>query len=377
MSDFFDIRKVIKAVPDAQYYMFHGERTGGKTYSALSYAMDRYTESGGVEQFVYVRRLSESTRQQYMRALFNGNVQTGDVASHMKKLGYEGIQFYSQAFWPLTVSEKGKLIRIDRPMGMTMSVNTWETAKGSNFPDVTTIIYDEYLTRSVYLPDEPILFENLVSSIVRQRSNVKVIMLGNTVSWSAPYYREWGLNHVREMKQGTWDVYEQPNGRKIVVCYTEHNSAKASDVYFTFDNTRSKMITEGSWETAEYRRIPDNLEGWSLGTPCYVWSIDGYTIRIDTAQTPDGLPVLLVRPSNKRLIENGMLDERFRDRIIYTDVIFPYANVKNAMTKHSDKYTKFLLSALKEGRVFYQNNTVGENLRNYLKWSTRFSPIPA
>lgn len=377
MAKYFDIRSVLKEVPDAQYYMFQGERSNGKTYSALSYALDRFVEND--EQFVYVRRHSESVSVKYMRLLFNGNRKTGDLQQHLTKVGYDDIEYYSSAFWVTTQDEKGKSIRV-KPIGFTMSINTWETAKGGSIPDAGTIIFDEYLTRKYYLPNEPILFENLVSSIVRERNNVKVIMLANTVSWTCPYYTEWGLNHVRGMKQGTFDTYQTGDGRrKIVVCYTEHAGSKASDVYFNYDNARSRMITEGTWETAIYPRIPENLDGWTYGEPSYIQSIDGWCVKLQPAQTPDGLPVLLVFDNGRTLVtsEPPYIDQRYKNRIVYTDYFYPCANVKLAISKHNDKYTQFILSCFKQGRVFYMNNTVGENVRNYLKFSTAYSPIPS
>lgn len=377
MPKFFDVRNVIREVPDANIYMFHGERSNGKTYSALSYALDRYVEDG--RTFVYVRRHSESLRAQYMRNLFSGNESTGDVRNHMNKLGFLGIQFYSGAFWPLIESENKKPIRAQTPIGYTMSINTWETSKGGSIPNVGTVIFDEYLTRSHYLPNEPVLFENLLSSIVRFRDNVQVIMLANTVSWTSPYYTEWGLNHIRDMKQGTYDIYQTgDNARKIVVCYTEHIGAKASDVYFNYDNPRSRMIVEGVWETAMYPRIPDTLEAWVKGEPAYIQSIDGYTLKLEPAMTPDGMEVLLVWDNGKEILTPvpPFIDVRFKDRIIYTDTFYPCLNVKLAITKHNDTYSRFVLECLKQGRVFYANNTVGENMRNYLRFSMSYSPVP-
>ena len=374
---FFDVRKLIEEVPDAQYYVVIGERSNGKTYSSLSYAIENYVERG--EQFVYVRRLSESVRVAYMRLLFNGMRKTGELQRQLNKIGFADLDFYSGAFWPLVTSETGKLERLQTPMGYTMSINTWETAKGGSMPDVTTIIFDEFLTRKYYLPNEPILFENLVSSIVRENDNVKVIMLANTVSWSAPYFAEWGIGHIRDLKQGTYDIYQSNDGgRKIVVCYTEHAGAKKSDVYFNFDNPRSRMIVDGTWETAMYPRIPENLDGWCKGEPSYICSSDGFSVKLEPAQTQDGLSVLLCWDCNRELVtsEPPYVDQRFKDRIIYTDHFVPASNVKMAITKHSDRYSVFVMDCLKQGRVFYANNTVGENVRNYLKFSMSYTPVP-
>ena len=377
-NDFFELRDLIKEVPDAQYYMIYGERSNGKTYSALSVAMENYVERG--EQFVYVRRLSESLRPGYMRLLFNGMRKTGELKRWLNQLGYDELDYYSNAFWPLVTNEKGKQERLKTPVGYTMSINTWETAKGGSIPEATSIIFDEFLTRKYYLPNEPVLFENLVSSIVRENDKAKVIMLANTVSWQAPYFTEWGIGHIRDQKQGTYDVYQSNSGgRKIVVCYTEHRKAKASDVYFNFDNPRSRMIMDGTWETAMYPRIPENLDGWTKGEPCYISTLDGWSTKIEPCQTPDGMAVLLCWDCGKSLVtsEFPYVDQRYKNRIIYTDYFYPAANIKLAMTKHNDKYTQFILKCFKEGRVFYANNTVGENVRNYLKFSTQYTPVPA
>lgn len=374
MADWTDIRKVLKEVPDANIYMFHGERSNGKTYSALSYCLDKLVEDGS--RFVYVRRLSESLKAQYMRNLFAGNRKTGDLQRHVNKLGWADIGFYSGAFWGTVPNEKGKLIRVDEPCGYTMSISTWETAKGGVIPKAKTIVFDEYLTRGSYFINEPTLFENLISSVFREEGDGKVIMLANTVSWSCPYYREWGLNHVKEMKQGTYDIYQTGDKRrKIVVSYTEHKDNKASDVFFNYDNPRSRMILEGVWETADYPPIPEDISGWYQGVPSYIQSIEEYTLKLVPCATPEGLECLFVFANRRKLIDEDGVDPRYRNRIIYTDYFYPYINCKMALTKHGDRMSQYIVACLKQGRVFYQNNEVGENLRNYIKWSSTYSPI--
>lgn len=371
----FNIKDLLEEVPDAHIYMVFGERSNGKTYSALQYAIEQYVNNE--KRFVYVRRLAEMVRMTYMRNLFAGNRKTGALQSELKKMGWDDIGYYSSAFWAMVRDEKRKLVRLEEPCGYTLAISTWETAKGASIPNVGTIIFDEFLTRGAYLPDEPVMFENLISSIVREEAKAKVLMLANTVSWTAPYFREWGLNHIREMKQGTYQTYQTgDNKRKIVVCYAEHAGAKESDVYFNYDNPRSRMITSGVWETAEYPRIPTQVGDWEVGIPCYIQSIDEWTIKLQPAMTPDGMEVLLVYDNGRKLIDENGMDVRYKDRIVYTDMFYPYINCKFCITKHGDPYSKYILTCLKQGRVFYQNNTVGEYLRSYLMFSTKYTPIP-
>ena len=43
---FYDIRRLLKDYPESYYYVVFGERSNGKTYSALDYALERYHKNG-------------------------------------------------------------------------------------------------------------------------------------------------------------------------------------------------------------------------------------------------------------------------------------------------------------------------------------------
>ena len=133
-----------------------------------------------------------------------------------------------------------------------------EHDKSTSYPDVTTIIFDEFLSRIGYLKDEFMLFMNVVSTIVRQRNDVTIYMLGNTVNKYCPYFTEMGLTHVDKMEPGTIDVYTYGESKlKVAVEYCkDHNiDGRKSDSYFAFDNPQLQMITNGVWEVALYPHI--------------------------------------------------------------------------------------------------------------------------
>ena len=345
--------------------IFIGGRGTGKTF----WALENVIRAG--EKFIFLRD-TQTVIDKLIRGgnLFNPIMQVYPDFPKVEMLSDDGMYKFCLTADNIPV----------KTFGYIAALSTFKNLRGVDFSDVDTIIFDEFLTRKYYLPNEPILFENLVSSIVRENDKAKIIMLANTVSWEAPYFAEWGLGHIRGQKQGTYDIYQSNNGgRKIVVCYTAHAGAKKSDIYFNFDNPRRRMIIEGTWETAMYPRIPDNMDGWSKGIPCYIQTADEVCVKIEPAQTPDGMAVILCWECGKLIVSNEYpyVDKRYKDRIIYTDFFVPAANVKMAITKHADKYSKFILDCFKQGRVFYANNTVGENVRNYLKYSTQYTPIPS
>ena len=46
---YYDIRDTLRGYPNAHYYVVYGERSNGKTYSSLDYALDNFIKNG--EQF--------------------------------------------------------------------------------------------------------------------------------------------------------------------------------------------------------------------------------------------------------------------------------------------------------------------------------------
>ena len=62
---FYDIEHLIKEYPDVQYYVAFGERSNGKTFSALKYAIRRFFKHG--EQFAYVRRFGEDVKPKNLK----------------------------------------------------------------------------------------------------------------------------------------------------------------------------------------------------------------------------------------------------------------------------------------------------------------------
>ena len=139
--------------------------------------------------------------------VFNGLTEDGTIEKLFDG-AYTGVTYYSGKFYLCTFDDNGKAIYSDSDvLGYTFALSETEHGKSNSYPRVTLIMFDEFLTKHLYLPDEFVLFMNTVSTIVRLRTNVKIYMLGNTVNKFCPYFQEMGLNHIREMKQGSIDVY--------------------------------------------------------------------------------------------------------------------------------------------------------------------------
>ena len=373
-----NMKTIFDAVPDANIYMVAGKRGNGKTYNTLAYCLEQWRDLG--DTFLYVRRIDRMVATPKMRNLLYGHRRTGFLQKILEAKGYDDIVFYSEAFWPATRNEKGKLIRGDEPLGYVASINTWETSKGSPIPHCTTVYFDEFLTHGSYLINEPSMFDNVISTAMRENRK-RVIMTANKISWNAPYFREWRLEDANKLQPGQYKVYtiHQSDGstRKIVYWHTDAEGDTRINSFVNIENTRSRAIATDEWETGDFNRIPEESGAWFRETPCYVQSQDGFALTLQPVQAPDGTPLLFVYTNGRTIVDKypPYISPLYRDRIVYTDFAVPCINCRFAITKQPDELSKYILSALNQNRVYYQNNTAGENLRYYIKFSMAFSPI--
>ena len=358
---YFDIRHQFTDYPDAKYYIAIGERSNGKTYSSLDYALERFAKNG--EEFGYLRRWGEDIRPKNLSTLFDSHVENGRIAELFP--GYNSIEYSSNRFSICYREEGRKDPNVEtKVIGRAFDLNGMEHYKSISFPRITTVIYDEFMSREGYLPNEFQLFQNALSTIIRQRDNVRVIMLGNTVNQYCPLFDEMGLKHVKNMKPGTVDVYQYgDSGLKVVMEYCESakkHGGKASDVYFAFDNPQLKMITEGTWEIGVYPHLPVPYKPKDVVADFFI-DFSREILHGKVISVGDEAPFVF--------LHRKTTDIQREDDIVYTTIpdVNPYH--RYGLLKQKDSLSVFIKTAINEGRIFYATNEVGETFRNFLMWN--------
>ena len=151
-----------------------GGRGIGKTTTFLIKGIQNYNKDNS--QFVYVRRYKPELKQ------FIKKDTLGGIAKGITYKG-DGSGGYEFNFMNDTIG-----------YGITLAQQS--VYKSSNFPRVTTIIFDEFTLKKGnyhYLPDEVSTFFELVSTIFRTRTNGKVILLGNNIDLFNPYFAYYNI----------------------------------------------------------------------------------------------------------------------------------------------------------------------------------------
>lgn len=157
-----------------------GERGVGKSFGAKLAVLKKFIRSG--EQFIYLRRYK--TELDSSLATFWNDLQSNayfdDLDLKVRK---------SKMLTTLTCD--------DVVCGYAVPLSTANILKSTSFPDVSTIIFDEFLLDTGgtyrYLKHEVTLLLDVIETVFRLR-NGKVILLGNALNVHAsPYFAYWNL----------------------------------------------------------------------------------------------------------------------------------------------------------------------------------------
>lgn len=351
---FYSLKKILSK--NAQYNVIFGERSNGKTYSVLEYGLKRYIENG--EQLAIVRRWQDDLIGKRGASVFNALVDNGEV-TRLTGGEWTGIYYYSSR-WYLCRNSGKKRVLDEKPLAYGFSISTAEHDKSASFPGVTTVLFDEFLTRTMYLPDEFVLFMNVISTIIRQRDNVKIFMLGNTVNKYCPYFAEMGLEHVKNMNPGDIDVYRYGDSDLLVaVEYVKPNKhGKDNDLYFAFDNPKLAMITGGKWEIDIYPHCPEKF------TPKDIKFIYFIHFNDDLLQCE----IIVKKDCTFTFIHRKTTPLKGDNDLVYDPDYYPGPLKRRKITKPVLPVEQKIVWYFKAEKVFYQDNEVGEIVRNYLLW---------
>lgn len=356
---FYSLKNILEY--DADYNIIYGERSNGKTTSVLDFALESYCNSGYINELGIIRRQTEDFKGKKGQQIFEG-VTKLDFVSKYTKGKYNSIYYYSQKWYLCFINSNGERVSTHtQPFAHAFAISAEEHYKMTSYPQIKTILFDEFLTRTFYLPDEFIKFQNLLSTIIRLRDDVKIFMCGNTINKFCPYFAEMGLTNIKKQKQGSIDIYTYgESGLKVAVEFSDFpGKKKASNKYFAFNNPKLEMIRNGGWEIDIYPHLPHKYLPKDVMFQFFI-KFDGEYLHGNVISLEDNCFIYIhrkttaVREDTEWLVYQQTPDFRNNYRV---NILKPYAR--------ADIFIKELIVRKK---VFYQDNEIGEIMNNYLKW---------
>lgn len=343
-----------------QYNLIFGKRSNGKTYSVLNEIIENYAKTG--QQGAYLRRYREDFIGKRGQQMFSALVSDGLIKKYTNGKWTTVKYQSSQWFFAREDEKTGRLITDGEPFCFGFSLAQMEHDKSTSYPNITTVVFDEFISRIGYLPNEFVLFMNVLSTIIRQRNNVTIYMLGNTVNKYCPYFKEMGLGHIEDMEAGKIDVYSYGNSKlKVAVERTKNHNiqGRKSDVYFAFDNPSLEMITGGAWELDLYPHCPRKYVDEDIVFKFFVIYND-QILQGEVVELDDCSFIYFHR-------KTGEIRHPDRD-LIFTEEYDPRPNYVRNLRRSSLEAVRKISLFFRDSKVFYQDNDVGEIIRNYLQF---------
>lgn len=208
-SIFWDIGRTL--THNALFNFIVGNRGGGKSYGAKKRGIDNFINRS--EQFGYIRRYKEDLKKP-MEQFFK------DIAWEYPDYEFkiDGDKFLIRL---KPADEKEKWTEKDIA-GYGFQLSTANNKKSISYPDITTLIFDEFLIEKGnqrYLPNEPEKVLNLYETVARPgtgHKRVVMFFLANAISVTNPYFLYFDLKMPKKADRNGKYIWKHPTKPVLV-----------------------------------------------------------------------------------------------------------------------------------------------------------------
>lgn len=345
----------------ARINLIYGERSNGKSYQVKhKKAVEKYIKTG--KRFILMRRLREEITSEKIEQYF----QDVDVAK-LTDGKYNCITLYRKAlYFSLYNNETGKTKRFEK-IGYVVALSTEQNYAGASYLDVEDIIFEEFMSRSIYLPNESNKLMNFYATVDRKRLKTRLWLVGNTISRVCPYINDWGLHQIiSSQKQGTIvvkeisDVVDGNPSIKIAIEYCLSTGQTSGTI-----GTNALMINTGAWETKPQPHLPKSYNDYKvLFRFGFQYQSFKFLSELLVEKDTNKNSVWFIRPYYKN----------FSDKIIvFSDVIQVSKYWQRDIYNISIKNEKLrnLFQTFRENKIFYSSDMCGTDFKQVIDFIIR------
>lgn len=370
----------------AQINVIHGKRSGGKSYQAkhkkgiLKYfnGETRYISSYKDRTKIIETTLEKGTRFILLRR-FKDEVSTANVEQYFDDVdimkitnnrcncvvAYKG-KIYLGSYDPETT----KTIKHEY-IGYYRALSQEQVYAGSSMLDVTDIIYEEFVSRTMYLGrNEPAKLMNFYSTIDRGRGIVKLWLLGNSITRVCPYFNDWGLSELmKEMKKGdirtkwlsTGDFDE--DGKEIFVKLAVEWCENTGGSNFIIGNHK-EMMNKGDWQSDPQPHLPKSYKDYKiLYRIMFIYQTFKFICELLMDKETKDLCWFIYptesEPDGKTLVFSDIIKT---SPLWQTDIYNPIIN---------NERIKEILKTFRESTIFYASDICGTDFKQVIDFTIR------
>ena len=167
---YYSFERLKKLHPEAKYYIIFGERSNGKSYSVLEDSLKDFVESGYKHAFAYIRRWSEDVVSRLMNQVFKSLKCNDKGVNRIDEITdglYNDVVVKNKCFYLAKRNDDGEIENVleSEPLGYIFSLSLSERIKSTGYPDVKTILFDEFIAEGLPMVNEFTRFRSILSTI--------------------------------------------------------------------------------------------------------------------------------------------------------------------------------------------------------------------
>ncbi|MBO7551100.1 MAG: phage DNA encapsidation protein [Fibrobacter sp.] len=333
----------------AQIMMVFGQNSAGKSYQGKESDIVDWVLQG--KTFFYLRRWAEDIKENACTSYF-----TDMPISEYTKGEWDSVVAWHGCFYFERYNEDGERER-STVIGYYGALNLWQRYKSNVYKNCDFIVFEEFISKDIYLDNEPDLLQKFMTIVFRDRPGCRVLMLGNAISRTCPYFLEWCPN-VLKQKQGTIDIYHYHDSMgeginiDIAVEYTGYIKGTGS---MTFGKS-SKTILGGEWDVENRPRLPKNRD--LAYEKVYELSIiyQKFTFIVELLiDKEEGTKLVFVYPSTKGRTAERVITDQFSDRLMTTRYF------------RDIPAERYIMECIDSGRVAYSDNITASDFEGVYK----------
>lgn len=356
-KDIYDPTKI--PFEHIRYAILMSIRKSGKTNTLVTMALISSWMYGTM--MAYVRQTEEMIEYRNIKSFFEVQHRNNYV-SIMTGGEYTGIEIKGDYAAFVHYDEKMKVDKRSAPVMVFLSISKQEEYKSSlNLPNCNLVIFDEFVSKR-YSYNESVEFMQLLSTIIRDKKNVLIAMLANSISLYNQYFYELTIaKDVRNLQLGNSAIIKTRKGTSLYIELIDSltpEREQLNTLYFGFDNPKLKAITGGDWAVADYPHILKQ-DRKVLTKGIYLKYTDQF-LQMELVTSEElGLHILVHRCNN---ISSEALT-------IYT--ISDITTSRQQFAFGSGKLSKIIWSLYDAHKFYYADNELGDMMEQYVNAASK------
>lgn len=339
-----------------RYGVLMSTRKTGKTNTLLTLGLICAWKYGTM--IAYVRQTEDMIEYRNIKTFFEVQLRNNYI-SEMTGGEYTGAEIKGDYGCFVHYDEKMKVDKRSAPVVIFLSISKQLDYKSTlNLPNCNLVLFDEFISTR-YSYNEYVEFLQLLSTVIRDKTEVIIMMLANSTNVYSPYFYELCIaKEVKNLKPGNSAMIRTKKGTSLYIELIDGITPEREQLnmlYFGFDNPKLKAITGGDWAVADYPHIQKDDTREVITKGIYLTFKD-IIIQMELLRSDKlGLHVLVHR-ANK-------IDEKCLT--IYT--ISDITDSKEQYAFGRGKLSKLIWKLYDDHKFYYADNEVGDILETYVK----------